>query len=61
MKVKEISYGRTFANPTKFEFSRIDFTITLDEGEDEKIAFEDLMDLVYDARQAELPSLKENY
>lgn len=53
MEIKTISYGRTW-NDGNFESSRIDMTASVDEGEDVLEAFEDLVDLVFDARKAEI-------
>lgn len=53
MEIKTISYGKTF-NDGNYESSRIDMTASVDEGEDVLEAFEDLVDLVFDARKAEI-------
>lgn len=53
MEIKTISYGRTW-NDGNFESSRIDMTASVDEDEDVLEAFEDLVDLVFDARKAEI-------
>lgn len=53
MKITELKYGRTW-NDGNYESSRIDMTASVDEGEDVLEAFEDLVDLVFDARKAEI-------
>ncbi len=57
MEIKTISYGKTF-NDGNYESSRIDMIATVDEGEAIQDAFEDLVDAVFDARNAEIKFTK---
>lgn len=50
MRIKEVSFGKTF-NDGNFASTRIDFTAEVDPGDDEMAVFEDLIDLVYEARK----------
>ncbi len=53
MKIKSISYGRTF-NDGNYETSRIDMTADVDPDESVEDVFEALVDSVFEARKIEL-------
>lgn len=57
LKIKTIRYGRTFSNG-EFEFSRIDATIELLEGDDPEDALYALIDEVEHYRKLERKVMK---
>jgi len=57
MQIKTVSFGKTF-NDGSYESTRIDFSAEVDPGDDEMAAFEDLIDLVYEARKKQILATK---
>jgi hypothetical protein len=55
MKVKSITFGRTFSDGKgTYEFTRIDLTADVEPSEDENDAFKDLVDKVNELRELQL-------
>lgn len=58
MQPKTISYGRTYSNGN-YEFSRIDFTVDIEPGDNVDECYEDLYNWVHETRIKELQLIKE--